>query len=40
VKFEQQGNPTPLGTGTLDGTGHASINFTPSTEGQYNITAI
>ena len=28
VKFEQQGNPTPLGTATLDGNGHASINFT------------
>ena len=40
VKFEQQGNPTPLGTANLNGSGQASINFTPSSEGQYNITAI
>ncbi|MBV9761656.1 MAG: Ig-like domain repeat protein [Acidobacteriaceae bacterium] len=40
VKFEQQGNPTPLGTATVDGNGHASINFTPTSEGAYNITAI
>jgi len=40
VKFEQQGNPTPLGTANLDGSGSATINFAPSTEGQYTITAI
>ncbi|MBV9761658.1 MAG: Ig-like domain repeat protein [Acidobacteriaceae bacterium] len=40
VKFEQQGNPTPLGTATLNGSGQASITFTPTSEGQYNITAI
>ena len=40
VKFEQQGNPTPLGTASLNGSGQASINFTPTTEGQYTITAI
>jgi len=40
VKFEQQGNPTPLGTASLNGAGQASINFTPTSEGSYNITAI
>ncbi len=40
VKFEQQGNPTPLGSANLNGSGQASINFTPTTEGQYNITAV
>jgi hypothetical protein len=40
VKFEQQGNPTPLGTASLNGSGQASINFTPSSEGQYVITAL
>jgi hypothetical protein len=40
VKFEQQGNSTPLGTASTDGNGNATINFTPSTEGQYEITAV
>ena len=40
VKFEQQGNPTPLGTANVDGNGNATLNFTPSTEGQYTITAL
>jgi hypothetical protein len=40
VKFEQQGNPTPLGTASLNGSGQASLNFTPTSEGAYNITAI
>ncbi|HTU44290.1 MAG TPA: Ig-like domain repeat protein [Bryobacteraceae bacterium] len=40
VKFEQQGNPTPLGTASLNGAGQASVNFTPTSEGAYNITAI
>ena len=40
VKFQQQGNPAPLGTAGLDGSGNATINFTPTSEGIYNITAI
>ncbi len=39
VKFQQQGNPVPLGTATTDGNGNANITFTPASEGIYNVTA-
>lgn len=40
VKFESQGSANPLGTVPTDSNGNATFQYTPTSEGLYNITAM